>query len=214
MRIYEKDELEKLIISLQPKSKYSDGPIWLQDLGLGPQSARLAYFILQTALWCHRHTHVDEPNSSLRKIQLDTFVLRKSVFQLFQEIHFQRWNPQFEGKRHSFTSKDLQIVFKGKFLAFFPNYSLWHGAANGETNGFFDDEPKPPWDSWVDYFEDPTNPPREHLISWIPEAFIPIAQAGIDVNPEQCIYWADEDSDLLFNAIWHDLKHVLIENFG
>jgi len=42
----------------------------------------------------------------------------------------------------------------------------------------------PPWDTWVAFSE-------KMLVSWVPPALIDVAQMGIDVNPEECIGWAE-----------------------
>jgi hypothetical protein len=71
----------------------------------------------------------------------------------------------------------------GKLLLYFPVENLACGAARQSSNGFFTDDNAPPWDTWVDYTDGT-------LTSWVPEILIPLAEAGIDANPEQCIRWA------------------------
>jgi hypothetical protein len=71
----------------------------------------------------------------------------------------------------------------GKLLHYWPHENLACGAAEYSSNGFFDVDNVPPWDTWVS-FDGLT------LISWVPAILIPLAQAGIDANPEECISWA------------------------
>ena len=71
----------------------------------------------------------------------------------------------------------------GKLLHYWPHENLACGAAEYSSNGFFDADNVPPWDTWVS-FDGST------LISWVPAILIPLAQAGIDANPEECISWA------------------------
>ena len=74
---------------------------------------------------------------------------------------------------------------RGRLLLYAPDDNLFDGAAELQSKGFFDVNNVPPWDCWVIYF-------HPYLVSWIPQICIDLAQAGIDVNPEQCILWADE----------------------
>jgi hypothetical protein len=82
------------------------------------------------------------------------------------------------------SQQRLEISNSGRLLLYYPQEQLADGAAEYSSNGFFDVNNVPPWDIWVDF--------SEHiLVSWVPPGFIEAAQIGIDVNPEQCIRWAD-----------------------
>ena len=71
----------------------------------------------------------------------------------------------------------------GRLLLFVPSETLFDGAAQLSSNGFFDADNVPPWDIWVDFSEGT-------LVSWVPPALLDVAQMGIYVNPEACIRWA------------------------
>ena len=81
----------------------------------------------------------------------------------------------------SYPSPDLAI---GKLLLYVPGENLRDGASRYASNGFFDPYDCPPWDIWIQYSDGA-------LISWVPEVLFPLAQAGIDANPVDCIKWAD-----------------------
>lgn len=72
----------------------------------------------------------------------------------------------------------------GKLLLFTPEVSLSDGAATVVSDGFFDVDNVPAWDTWL-YFDGHT------LLSWVPPQLISKVQLGIDVNPESCIRWAE-----------------------
>jgi hypothetical protein len=72
----------------------------------------------------------------------------------------------------------------GRLLLYNPSENLADGAAQQSSNGFFDQNNVPPWDIWVSFSE-------WTLVSWVPPALIEAAQMGIDVNPENCIRWAE-----------------------
>jgi hypothetical protein len=93
------------------------------------------------------------------------------------------------GKRSQFlslvASADPPVAHdKGRFLSFVPSETLFDGAAQQSSNGFFDVNNVPPWDIWVS-FEDRT------LSCWVPNLLVDRAQMGIDMNPEGCIRWAN-----------------------
>jgi hypothetical protein len=75
-------------------------------------------------------------------------------------------------------------VRAGKLLLYAPEENLADGAARYASNGFFDNDNVPPWDTWVAFSQGA-------LLSWVPPLLIGLAQSGIDVNPEGCIRWID-----------------------
>lgn len=82
-------------------------------------------------------------------------------------------------------SQTGNIGIQGRGLLFTPQDSLSDGAATVHSEGFFDVDNVPAWDTWV-YFDGRT------LLSWVPPQLISKVQSGIDVNPEGCIRWADD----------------------
>jgi hypothetical protein len=74
---------------------------------------------------------------------------------------------------------------KGRLLLYDPYENLADGAAQLNSNGFFDAGNVPPWDTWVGLSEGV-------LLSWVHPLLIEAAQMGIDVNPEECIRWANQ----------------------
>ena len=88
------------------------------------------------------------------------------------------------GKDSNSQSPDL---CGGRLLLYAPEDNLADGAAEYVSFGFFDADNVPPWDTWVTMF-------GKHLVSWVPPQLLRLAQEGLDVNPEQCIVWADDPS--------------------
>jgi hypothetical protein len=86
----------------------------------------------------------------------------------------------------------------GRILLFDPSATLTDGAAEIASGGFFDVDNIPPWDTWVCFVYEATYRTSQsrgfdgYLVSWVPPYFIECVNAGIEVNPEQCIGWADE----------------------
>jgi hypothetical protein len=80
----------------------------------------------------------------------------------------------------------------GRLMVYFPDGDLCDGAAEQETSGFFDVFNVPPWETWVGYFEE--SPGRKgsydsFLLAYVPQCLINLADAGMNVNPEECILW-------------------------
>jgi hypothetical protein len=95
--------------------------------------------------------------------------------------------------------KDIKPItsLEGRLLVYFPDLNLSDGAAEQASGGFFDADNAPPWDTWLSFVDDGEGSgldTRFYLIAWVPAAFVELAQAGIDVNPEQCIEWLYDTS--------------------
>ena len=85
----------------------------------------------------------------------------------------------------------------GRLMVYYPDGDLCDGAAEQETGGFFDAFNVPPWETWIGYFED--FPGRcgsfdSYLLAYVPAALVDLADAGMLVNPEQCILWLSQTS--------------------
>ena len=94
-------------------------------------------------------------------------------------------------------------------MVYFPDEDLCDGAAEIESKGFFDVYNTPPWDTWVGYFQDggfkyPMN--RKYLVAYVPANLLALADAGISVNPEECIQWLDVEHVLLSNRLQNICK--------
>jgi hypothetical protein len=86
-------------------------------------------------------------------------------------------------------------------LVYFPDDELACGAAEVESEGFFDVHNAPPWDTWLAMVKDDGRTERNpYLLAWVPDELVGHAQRGIDVNPEECIRWL-EDCDVAMRQI-------------
>ena len=150
----------------------------------------------QTIAWCQSRCDASDPAGSLRSPSLRPSVLaanRAGAVRLVCD-HRCAWDAATRAAGPAST------VAGGRLLVFAPDETLCDGAAEEETNGFFDVENAPPWDSWVALFHCETWPigsavQRDHscdyLVSWVPSAYVDVADRGIEVNPETCIMWLD-----------------------
>lgn len=81
---------------------------------------------------------------------------------------------------------------EGRLLGYPPDDTLWDGASEGATGGFFDVEDAPPWDLWLGYVVEAGGRGRDYLVCWIPPALVQTADDGIIVNPVDCLFWLPE----------------------
>lgn len=76
----------------------------------------------------------------------------------------------------------------GRLLAFFPDETCCCGGSTVETNGYFDYDNVPPWDTWVRFTIQERGP---MLVAWVPEEWIKLVERGIWANPEKSLEWFD-----------------------
>jgi hypothetical protein len=151
----------------------------------------------ETVAWCLRRSL---QHDQFRSSELDPSALLKVP--PFSESNIGVW---LEKKRESYQSainainanrsalvRDRNIKVadpavaksQGRLLLYEPLETVTDGASDSSSRGFFDIEDAPPWDTWFLYS-------RGSIFSWVPEALVQDAQAGIDANPVDCIHWCD-----------------------
>jgi hypothetical protein len=149
-----------------------------------------------TASWCVARASLNDPRGSMRSSMSQPRVLEPSYFDTVRAVVNLRI-----GKRLQIVQEPLTAC---RLLVYFPDAELADGAAEQETGGFFDVNNAPPWDTWVGFFHDSSAPDSSYaryLVAWIPDLFVPVAQKGIDVNPEGCIEWLDDSAVVLRDVI-------------
>ena len=94
-----------------------------------------------------------------------------------------------DNRAHKLGARKDQGKFEGladgRLLLYSPDENLFDGAAMVASNGFFDVDNIPPWDTWICFV-------GRYLVSWVPPQHLELANSGIEVNPEGCILWAPE----------------------
>ena len=151
----------------------------------------------ETVAWCLRKS---PPRHQLRTRELNPSALLKVP--PFPDSDIEVW---LERKRESYQSavrainanraaalrdKNIEVAdpavaeSKGRLLLYESMETVTDGASESSSRGFFDIEDAPPWDTWFLYSAD-------SIFSWVPEALVQDAQAGIDANPVDCIHWCD-----------------------
>jgi hypothetical protein len=121
------------------------------------------------------------------------------VFSVCLERSTRLWQS---GRRHL---SPVTGLCGGRLIAYFPDDNLFDGMAEAVSEGFFDVNNIPPYDTWVwmvrnirtfkyaDSEQGETE--ANYLVSWVPPDFIPLATRGVEANPEECIVWLDTLDD-------------------
>jgi hypothetical protein len=155
---------------------------------------QIAYFrrcLVETMTWCEL-TRLGPPLNRFRSPELNpggsldpahySFPLVESVCRRRAELLKKRKAPLLH---------DLGKA--GQLLVFCPGLSLFDGAAELSSDGYFNANNEPPWDTWVYFGETPESlEPEDYrffLLSWVPYSYLSITQRGIDANPEGCVEW-------------------------
>ena len=158
---------------------------------------------LQEAIaWCDPRADPDAPRTCLRTDDLRPRTLEPDYFAAVRHVLY--WRSSALGR--TAATADLRGA-SGRLLIYFPDAELSDGVAEQETAGYFDVYNAPPWDTWVGMFADPP-PPRgsgydKYLVAWVPQSFLDLAGAGIEVNPEQSIDWLGSTSVSLVTRLRH-----------
>jgi hypothetical protein len=81
----------------------------------------------------------------------------------------------------------------GGMLAFNLDACFFDGAVSAETQGFFDDEDLPPWDTWIAYTErhGAGEAGENVLVSWMPESYRQLAERAIAVHMCNAYAWLE-----------------------
>jgi hypothetical protein len=162
-------------------------------LGIGddaPVETRLA----QAMAWCGPRLDVRAIATSLRSEQLRPRILEIDRAALVRGVARQRTTDA--AVRSVPAVQSIDDLGGGRLLVYFPDLELADGAAEAETNGFFDVNDAPPWDTWVGLFSDPEltgeGAAGVYLVSWVPAEITALVQKGLDVSMTECIAWLED----------------------
>src|SRR5690349_3791937 len=155
--------------------------------------------LTETVVWCLQAGNISDPKRSLRTFEPTYPHLSSQEFQVFCVSLDRSRRLGSIGQRNLVPVTDLR---GGRLLAYFPAQNLADGYAEEISKGYFDVNNIPPYDTWVWMVEnvekvtrcDGTTDrlPANFLVSWVPPAFLGIADCGVQGNPEDCIAWLDE----------------------
>lgn len=158
--------------------------------------------LTETISWCRDTGLPSQPRTSLRTWKPARDDLTSQSQQVFRVCLERSARLSASGKRNLSPVADL---CGGRLLAYFPDDNLFCGTAEAESQGFFDVDNIPPYDTWVWMvrnvrtfaYADGARGEMDanYLVAWVPPDFIQLANAGVAVNPEKCILWLDTLDD-------------------
>jgi hypothetical protein len=151
--------------------------------------------VAQTIAWCQ--ARLDQgaviASATLRSDRLRPKILDTDRAAIVRDVAHQR--AVDPAVRATTPVKSVADLHGGRLLAYFPDLEVADGAAEVETNGFFDINDTPPWDTWVGLFSDPEltgeGPRAVYLVSWVPADLVGLVQKGLDVSVTDCIAWLE-----------------------
>jgi hypothetical protein len=163
---------------------WSRGQIDSQSLSKSALQSRLA----ETIAWCNS---LSWPND-LRSNALKPYLFHNGPDDLVCSVGRSRQTSLRYGNI-PIPKGEPELAY-GRLLVYFPDMNLSDGAAEVESEGFFDVFNVPPFDTWVTFFEDKTleSAYQKQLLCYVPAHAVQLAEAGVQVNPEECILWLDQ----------------------
>src|SRR5919106_6950828 len=107
--------------------------------------------LAQTIFWCAPRADTMKPETCLRTPALRPRLLEENRFFAVDAVVGAREAWGGEATR---DAKIPDALGGGRLLIYFPNGDLACGAAEQQTDGFFDVNNVPPWDTWVLYWQE------------------------------------------------------------
>ena len=159
-------------------------------------------YLTETIAWCRDAGSPAQPGTSLRTCKPVRDDLTSQGTQVFSVCLERSRRLSSSGKRDLSPVADL---CGGRLLAYFPDDNLACGTAEAESEGFFDVNNIPPYDTWVWMVRNVRTfacadgargeVEANYLVAWVPPDFIQLANVGIAVIPEACVLWLDTLDD-------------------
>lgn len=179
---------------------------------------------IETATWCERAPFSAPPNYQVDLNQLlpvgDAEINRCRAARNFYDLLNVRpsvveviANARAERLAERADAPDPSALRRGRILIFNYSDSLYWGLAEPESEGFFDASECPPADTWIAafHYRRRSNSARQDgfLVTWISNALVPLAEAGINVDPTDPWQWLDDPviSDPDLRVIAEELIH-------
>jgi hypothetical protein len=157
--------------------------------------------LAETIAWCAVRASVDDPKDSLRTGALQPHAFGNYTQPLEERRAIVDAVVETRAKllctENRYPDSPAVTLAGGRLLICAPDESVWDAVSESESDGFFDEVDIPAWDTWVCYNREPYSPAAidpfyDYLVSWIPPQLVDRVEAGIRVNPVQCILWATE----------------------
>ena len=167
-----------------------------QNDPLAIPDAVLYWRLADAIAWCSGVLADNSVGPAMRSPALQPQILHDGRDDVVCHVGFTR--HRIVGLTRNTRTTSMPNLVGGRLLCYFPDATLCDGAAEQESDGFFDVYNSPPWDTWIGYFCDGTDSNiacNNYLLAYVPKELVLLAADGILVNPEECIRWL-EDTDV------------------
>jgi len=147
-------------------------------------------------IWCSKAQPTNDLSQILRSDELAPWWWSNGRLELISRFGRQR-RFQLDDRHEKIPAHSLA---GGRLLIYIPDQAISDGLSQYATNGFFNIDSSPPWDTWVAYLyeydensvdgSDITH--LDYLVSWIPPTYLELADKGVRANIEGCLAWFDD----------------------
>lgn len=165
--------------------------------------------LAETIAWCSARVDISGPAGSLRTPELQPRFLRTTDRPLdgrwrweavagnsAAKVELALARERLLRQAGEYPSSPADDLAGGKLLLFYPGDSVLDAFSGMESDGFFDEDDGPPWDTWVWISSEDSWPPTisgyrfpQYIVTWVPGQFLDLANWGAKVNATACISW-------------------------
>ncbi len=161
--------------------------------------------LAETVAWCSRHARADNAGASTRTAPLCPPVMalpqRQRLSRLLDVSGETKAAVDFvcQARRLELARLGIPVVAVGPDLAggrilFTTIDTDSCEAATGPSNGYYDLDDLPGWDTW--FFHRPTDRPWGAIYCWVPSHLVELARSGMNVIPVMSVEWIQSSDDL------------------
>lgn len=148
--------------------------------------------LIETVVWCRHHLEGQEGDVTWSLTGDESELWHLTDEQLKQ--HSERIIAERSEKVKSLVMPSygdiLPIIQQGRFLIFYPGTTTSDGVAKIVSDGYFDYDNYPPWDTWVYYkVEDNHSVYLGSLIAWVAPEFVGRVRHAIESCSDESILW-------------------------
>ena len=161
---------------------------------------KVALRLAETVAWCNHRARADDADTSTRSPALCPQVMALPQRQRLSWLLDHPGEPQAavefvcQARRRELARLGIPVPPVGPDLAggrvlFTTIDTDSCEAATGPSNGYYDLDDLPGWDTW--FWHRPTDRPWGAIYCWVPAQLVELAQRGMDVIPVLSVEWAE-----------------------
>lgn len=161
--------------------------------------------LAETVAWCSRHARADDADASTRNPAFCPPVMALPQRQRLSRLLNVPGEPKAavdfvrNARRRELARLGIPILAVGPDLAggrilFSTIDTDSCGAATSPSNGYYDLDDLPGWDTW--FYHRSTDRPWGAIYCWVPAHLVELARSGMDVIPVMSVEWMQSLDEL------------------